>query len=305
MTRRTFRRLVGVFLLIIAGMLYVTRPERVDTSAIPAHEPDLSNGEHMFWAGGCASCHAAPGAEGDAKLVLAGGVELDTPFGLFRVPNISPDAAHGIGGWSQADFLTAMTKGTSPRGEHYYPAFPYTSYKNMRSEDLLDLKAFLDTLPTSQNAVAGHDLSFPFSWRGALGFWKFLYLGGEPPAVAADASDAVKRGAYLLAGPGHCAECHTPRDVFGGLDRSRWLAGGPNPDGKGTIPNITPAPDGIGSWSAKDIAYYLETGFTPEFDSVGGGMASVQQNWAKLPADYREAIAAYLKTVQAVAGEKK
>jgi mono/diheme cytochrome c family protein len=260
-------------------------------------DPDLANGEEMFWAGGCASCHAAPGADGEARLVLSGGVELDTPFGLFRVPNISSDREHGIGGWSQADFLSAMTKGTSPRGEHYYPAFPYTSYRNMRLEDLIDLKAFLDTLPASANVVADHALDFPFSWRGALGFWKALYLDRTPPAAPADAAADVLRGHYLVTGPGHCGECHTPRDALGGLQMDRWLAGGPNPEGKGVIPDITPSKAGLGAWSAADIAYYLESGFTPDFDSVGGAMTSVQKNWAQVRAADREAVAAYLKTV--------
>jgi mono/diheme cytochrome c family protein len=297
MTRRTFRRLVGVFLLFIAAGLYFTRPERIDPAAIPDRTPDLANGERMFWAGGCASCHAAPGASGAAKLVLAGGVELSTPFGLFRVPNISPSPERGIGGWSVADFLNAMTKGTSPEGLHYYPAFPYGSYRNMTAEDLIDMKGYLDTLPASDNVVADHALDFPFSWRSALGVWKLLFLDTTPLPAPADAGHAAARGAYLVAGPGHCAECHTPRNALGGLDTSRWMAGGPNPDGEGTIPNITPSPDGIGSWSAADIAYYLESGFTPDFDSVGGSMTAVQENWARLPAEDREAIAAYLKTL--------
>uniref|UniRef100_UPI003BA943F2 c-type cytochrome n=1 Tax=Stappia sp. TaxID=1870903 RepID=UPI003BA943F2 len=297
MTRRTVFRLFGLALLLVAGLIYLTRPERIGLNAIPTHTADLANGERMFWTGGCASCHAAPGAKGNDKLVLAGGVELDTPFGLFRAPNLSPDPEHGIGGWSEADFVTAMTLGTSPQGTHYYPAFPYTSYRNMRLEDLIDLKAFLDTLPASTNVVADHDLAFPFSWRGTLGFWKALYLKRVPPPAPQDADETVLRGHYLLTGPGHCAVCHTPRDLLGGQDLDRWLAGGPNPDGEGMIPNITPSRSGIGSWSAGDIAYYLESGFTPDFDSVGGSMADVQENWSRVPAADREAIAAYLKTV--------
>lgn len=299
MTRLAFRRLVGVGLLIFAGLLYLTRAERIDAETLPTHTPDPANGEILFWAGGCASCHAAPGATGEARLVMAGGVELETPFGLFRVPNISPDPQAGIGGWTTADFVTAMVKGTSPQGAHYYPAFPYASYKSMRITDVIDLKAYLDTLPASANVVADHDLPFPIPWRGALGFWKALYLDHTPPPPAPDADAQVRRGHYLVAGAGHCAECHTPRDGFGGLDMSRWLAGGPDPEGKGRVPDITAS--GIGAWSAADIAYYLESGFTPDFDSVGGTMASVQQNWAKVPAADREAVAAYLKTLPAAA----
>jgi mono/diheme cytochrome c family protein len=294
--RKTLLRLAGVLIVVAAGALYATRPERV--AAVPERTPDLANGETVFWAGGCASCHAAPGATGDAKLVMAGGLGLKTPFGTFNVPNISSSADHGIGGWTTEEFLTAMVEGTSPDGRHYYPAFPYTSYRHMTGEDLIDLKGFLDTLPASDNTVAGHDLALPYAFRPALGFWKLLYLDAARPQPTQSADATVKRGAYLVSGAGHCAECHTPRDALGGLDMSRWLAGGPDPEGgDGVIPDITQSSTGIADWSATDIAYYLESGFTPDYDSVGGSMTSVQANWAKVPAADREAVAAYLKTL--------
>ncbi|MBA5777584.1 cytochrome c [Stappia sp. F7233] len=297
MRRRTFSRILGFILLVIAAGLWLTRPERIDAAALPEHSPDLANGEVMFWAGGCASCHAAPGAKGEAKLLLEGGLDLKSPFGTFRIPNITPSKTAGIGNWSTADFVTAMVKGTSPDGRHYYPAFPYGSYRTMRFEDLIDLKAFLDTLPSSENAVGDHQLAFPYSIRAGVGVWKMLYLDVELPQTASG-DPIVERGAYLAKGPGHCAECHTPRDFIGGLNLMRWMAGAPDPEGgDGRVPNITPDGDGIGSWAANDIAYFLETGFTPDFDSVGGSMTSVQDNWSRVPAADREAIAAYLKAI--------
>lgn len=110
----------------------------------------------------------------------------------------------------------------------------------------------------------------------------------------------VERGRMLVEGAGHCGECHTPRDRFGGLLRERWLAGAPNPEGKGRIPNITPGGENISAWSAADIAYYLESGFTPEFDTVGGSMVAVQENMAKLSDEDRAAIAAYLLALPAL-----
>ncbi|WP_029058736.1 c-type cytochrome [Stappia stellulata] len=294
--RKSILLLAGVVLLTAAGALYLTRPERV--ASVPDRTPDLANGEAVFWTGGCASCHAAPGASGDDKRIMAGGLALKTPFGTFNVPNISSSAEHGIGGWTTEEFLTAMVEGTSPDGRHYYPAFPYTSYRHMSGDDLVDLKGFLDTLPASDNTVAGHDLAFPYAFRPALGFWKLLYLDAARPTPPQSADDLVKRGAYLVTGAGHCAECHTPRDALGGLDMTRWLAGGPDPEGgDGMIPDITQSSDGIADWSATDIAYYLESGFTPDYDSVGGSMTSVQENWARAPAADREAVAAYLKTL--------
>ncbi|MDH3582155.1 MAG: cytochrome c [Hyphomicrobiales bacterium] len=288
-------------LAIAAAALFwlLTLPRPLAAAALPDYAGDPVNGERMFWAGGCASCHAARGAKGDDKLKLVGGLALNTPFGVFRAPNISPDPQTGIGGWSALDLVNAMQRGLAPDGRHYYPAFPYASYARMRTADIIDLKVFLDTLPAVRNTVAGHDLNFPFNVRRGLGLWKLVYLSDEPVVEPAVTDALVKRGRYLVEGPGHCGECHTPRDVAGGVKPAAWLSGAPNPEGKGIIPNITPHGEGLKVWSAKDIAYYLESGFTPEFDSVGGAMVAVQENMAQLPADDRAAIAAYLKTVPA------
>jgi mono/diheme cytochrome c family protein len=231
--------------------------------------------------------------------VLAGGLALKSPFGTFHAPNISPDETAGIGGWTLAEFGDAMKRGTGRRGEHLYPAFPYASYARMTVKDIGDLYGYLKTLPKSASVPPGHDLPFPFNMRLLLGGWKFLYLNEAPRVVLADASETVKHGQYLVEGPGHCGECHTPRDVLGGLKTDEWLAGGPNPEGEGRIPDITPVEGKFGDWSAGDIAGYLETGFTPDFDSVGGAMVAVQKNMARLPKEDREAIAAYLKAVPA------
>ncbi len=278
--------------------LYLTQPERVSAAELPTRAPDLANGELVFHAGGCAGCHAAPGAKDEARLVLAGGLQLATPFGTFTVPNISP-SEEGIGGWSQADFVTALKHGTSPEGQHYYPAFPYTSYARMTDEDLLDLQGYIMTLPPSDSQPPGHALGFPFNIRRGLGLWKLLYLDPGPVMVVGD-DPQLLRGRYLVEGPGHCAECHTPRDMIGGLKTGQWLGGAPNPEGPGVIPNITPGGKNVGSWAAADIAYFLETGFTPDFDSVGGSMVEVVANISQLPPGDRDAIAAYLQAIPAI-----
>lgn len=285
--------------LAAGALLYgLTLPRPIPAEALPALEGDPENGRLVFWAGGCASCHAAPGAKEEAdKLRLGGGLALETDFGTFYAPNISPDLETGIGGWTRADFVNAMVRGVSPNGTHYYPAFPYTSYQRMTFEDLIDLKAFMDTLEPVSNRPPDHALPFPFNVRRGLGLWKRLYLDGAPfePDQARDKK--WNRGAYLVQGPSHCGECHTPRDRFGGLKYSHSLSGAHNPDGDGVIPNITPSDQGIGDWSEADIVYSLETGFLPDFDSFGGSMVSVQENMARLPAEDRDAIAHYLKSV--------
>lgn len=287
-----------------AGFWILTTPQKVDDDVLAALKPgDVAKGEQVFWAGGCASCHAAPGTSGDARKVLAGGHELVSDFGTFVTPNISP-SPQGIGTWTQTDFANAMLKGVGRQGEHLYPSFPYTSYTKMQPQDVADLFAYMKTLPPSDNVALGHRLGFPFSIRRGLGLWKQLYLSDAPAVELANASDQVKRGQYLTEALGHCGECHTPRNLIGGLDKNRWLAGALSAekggDGKqGVVPNITSGEGGIGEWSEGEIAYALESGFTPDFDSLGGSMADVIANMAHLTEDDRNAIAAYLKAIPA------
>ncbi len=288
---------IAVALALLGGAAFwlLTEPKPLSAAEVPDRPGDPAKGELLFWAGGCASCHAAPGAKGDDKLILSGGEPIVSPFGTFHPPNISPDKQHGIGSWSTLDFVNAMKRGLGPGGEHLYPSFPYTSYQRMAVADIVDLKAYLDTLPPVATDSPQHELPFPFGIRRGLGLWKLLYLDGATFEPDPTKSDEINRGAYLVEGPGHCNECHTPRNALGALDFSRHLAGAPNPSGKGFIPNITGGKGGIGDWSAEDIENFLETGMTPDFDSVGGTMVEVQENMARLPASDRAAIAAYLK----------
>ncbi len=284
-----------------AGFWLLTGPDRLEASEIADVEAgDATRGETVFWAGGCASCHAAPGADGEQRLQLGGGLELSTEFGTFVAPNISSHPEDGIGAWSEEDFLNAMMRGVSPDGRHYYPAFPYTSYARMDPQDVADLFAFMKTLPAVEGEAGEHKLGFPFNIRRGLGLWKAQHLDSDPILTLPDnAPEELLRGRYLVEGPGHCGECHSPRDFSGGIKRDEWLAGAVSAEGDGVVPNITPGDDGIGGWSQSDIAFYLESGFTPDFDSVGGAMVSVQKNMAQLDDTDRQAIAAYLKAVEA------
>ena len=307
-----------VFLLLFllsglaAGLFYIlTMPSLLTAADLPNHEPDLKNGGYIFHAGGCASCHAAP-ASGKCntlkiqdELKLVGGRCLKTDFGTFYVPNISPDKENGIGGWSALDFINAMARGVSPSGSHYYPAFPFTSYQRMKLEDLIDLKAYLDTLPPVKSDVPDHDLVLLFRMRRGLGLWKLLYLDGELFVPNPSKSAEINRGAYLVRGPGHCGECHTPRNLIGGFLADKAYSGAAAAEGEGFVPNITPHKDGLGSWSKADIVELLETGFLPDFDVIGGAMTEVQENMAKLTAEDREAIAGYLKSLKPIASKKR
>ncbi len=296
-----------VILAVIAAAVgfgvfwFITIPGTVPATALGPHTPNLDNGKTMFFAGGCASCHATPNQPDKTR--LGGGVALKSPFGTFYAPNISPDRNDGIGTWSEADFVTAMTKGTTPDGRHYYPAFPYASYQRMRPADLRDLFAYLKTLPLVQGKARGHDLGFPFNIRRTVGVWKFLFLDGKPFMPDPRQSTAWNRGAYLVNGPGHCAECHSPRNLLGGIASDQRFAGGPSPDGEGWVPNITQ--HGLGKGSEAEIAKLLESGEVPGGDTVGGEMAKVVGNTKNLSAADRAAMAAYLKSLAAVEGPKQ
>jgi mono/diheme cytochrome c family protein len=298
--RRVVLALLVLALLGAGGFWFVTAPSKVAADALPAHTPDLANGEVMFHAGGCNACHAAPDQEDKTK--LGGGTELKSPYGSFYPPNISPDPRDGIGGWSETNFVTAMWKGTSPDGQHYFPAFPYPSYQHMKLEDVRDLFAYLRTLPPVQGKARGHDVAFPFNIRRLVGGWKFLYLDGKPFTPDLAQSAQWNRGAYLVNGPGHCAECHSPRNALGGIVERQRFAGGPSPDGDGWIPNITQA--GIGDYSVGDIEEILTTGHTPD-DSVGGAMVAVMRNTAELSKEDRAAMAVYIKSLPPVEGPKQ
>ena len=262
------------------------------TPAAFDRDVNLENGRTLFHAGGCTSCHAVPNQ--DDKLRLGGGYALKSPFGTFHVPNISPHKQDGIGSWSVTDFIRAMREGTSPDGRNYYPAFPYTSYQRMSREDLRDLFAFMQTLPAVEGKAPDHDLPFPYNIRRGVGLWKLAFLDGKPFAPDPSKPDSWNRGAYLVNGPGHCAECHSERNFAGAIIEERRFAGGPDPEGRGSVPNITPSPSGIGGWTEDDLVTLLTTGETPNFDTVGGPMGSVVHNTAQLPEADRRAIAEYL-----------
>ncbi|MDQ2695855.1 MAG: cytochrome c [Pseudomonadota bacterium] len=266
-------------------------------AAAGAEQEILQRGEYLLHAGGCISCHTDGDAGEDG--FLAGGLALETAFGTFYAPNITPDPDTGISTWSDADFIRALTQGLSPDGRHYYPAFPYTAYAGMTRDDLLALKAYLFSLKPARRDRRPHDLPWYVSSRLPLGLWKWLNF--QPGEFRPDPQQSAgwNRGAYLVRHLGHCGECHTPRTWTGGLDRERALAGNPDGPEGDAVPNITPDPDtGIGDWSAYDIEYLLETGTLPDGDFVGGTMSRVvDDGTSHLTDDDRKAIGVYLKAL--------
>jgi mono/diheme cytochrome c family protein len=286
---------IAAAVILLAALWVVTAPQTIPESALSPHTPDLANGRTMFLIGGCSSCHAVPEQENAAR--LGGGLVLNSPFGMFYMPNISSDKKDGIGAWTEAQFVTAMVKGTSPAGEHLYPALPYTSYQRMRFDDLRDLFSYLKTLPAISGKVRDHALSFPFNIRRAIGLWKFLFLDGKPFTPDPAQSAQWNRGAYLVNGPGHCAECHSPRNFLGAIVAGQRFAGGPSPNGQGGVPDITQRK--LHDWKVEELVETLATGMTADADLVGGLMMEVVSNTRQLSAADRDAIAVYLKSLTA------
>ena len=297
---------VLVLLLVLAALggaafWFLTSPDRQSAGLepIPQGDPDLANGETVFYAGGCTSCHAVP--EHEDKLRLGGGYPLRSPYGTFYVPNISPHPRDGIGSWTAEQFARAMRAGVSPDGRHYYPSFPYTSYQRMSAADLRDLFAFIKTLPPVEGRVRDHDLPFPYSVRRGLGLWKLAFLDGELFRPDPARSASWNRGAYLAEGPGHCAECHSARNALGVIPAESRYAGGPNPEGgRGWVPNITP--HGLKDWTRSDVEEILSSGMTPEGDFVGSTMSAVVGNTSKLPDADRSAMAEFILSLPAREG---
>ncbi|EYD73563.1 Putative diheme cytochrome c-553 [Rubellimicrobium mesophilum DSM 19309] len=287
---------VAVVALVGAGAAWwLTAPDNLPASALDGVTGDAGRGQVLFAAAGCGSCHIAPGAEETDSPVLSGGRRFATQFGTFVAPNISP-SPQGIGDWSDYQVVNAVMRGVDDEGRHLYPAFPWNAYNKATVQDVADIVAYIRTLPPSDAGSLPHELSFPFDIRQSLGGWKLLFEHRDW-VLQGDLTPEQERGRYLVEALGHCGECHTPRNALGGLDRSAWLAGAPDPAGKGRVPNITPA--GL-DWSEDDIVTMLQSGFTPDYDVVGGEMAQVVRNTAQLSDEDRAAIAAYLKAVPPV-----
>jgi mono/diheme cytochrome c family protein len=267
------------------------------------YHPDLANGQAIFTAGNCSACHMTPGQDDRAQ--LAGGLKLKSPFGTFVTPNISSDKQFGIGGWTEAQFVNAMKRGTGRHGEHLYPAFPYSAYSLMKTSDVRDLFAYLQTLPAIARPTAPHELKFPYGLRPAVGFWKLLFFKPHEFTPDPKQSAAWNRGAYLAEGPAHCAECHTPRNALGGMEMDQLYAGAPNLEAGGRFANnITPSKDGIGDWSEQDIADFLKSGTDKCFNEPTG-MKDVIASTGKLSDADVAALATYIHALPPKAGNGK
>ncbi|MEX1311493.1 MAG: cytochrome c [Candidatus Sulfomarinibacteraceae bacterium] len=285
--------------LAAAGILFVVTAAHPSGRALPSHLPDPTNGEVIYHAGGCISCHKASATAGVTGLP-SGGAEFPTPVGTFWPGNLTPDPETGLGSWTEEQFVDAMMDGVSPEGRHYFPAFPYPAYRNMRVEDVLDLWAYLNSLEPVRSPGRDADVAVSGLARRSVGLWKRLALGEAGIDQDPDRSSSWNRGAYLANAPGHCGECHTPRNALMISDSRRAFAGGPHPRGdKGAVPSLLDLA-GRGRYTdVSDLTLALQYGETLGYDRLSsGGMADIQMNLAMLPEDDLRAIAEYLLSLE-------
>ncbi len=296
-------RFAGATLTLLTLALAVTpvpyAAERPGATATPTQR-----GEYVFRLTGGCGCHTDYKNKG---ALLAGGRAIKTPFGTVFGTNITPDSETGLGQWSEGDFIRAMTLGVRKDGQDLFPVFPYPSFTRMSEADLKDLWAYLKTVPAIRRDNRAHELLPPFGIRLGLRPWKALNFTPGPFRADPAQSEQVNRGAYIMQALGHCAECHTERNLMGALKPAMSYAGSlDGPEGQ-LAPNITPDEEtGSGKWSVKDIAYYLQTGSKPDGDEAEGLMSEMIEHGFSHVADADlAAIAAYEKTLKPIAHKVK
>lgn len=277
---------IGIVILLSIVFYWLFNEPSVESGTISSSEDNIQRGEYLVNAGGCISCHIGTDGEG-----LRGGLSLESDFGTFYVPNITPDLSTGIGGWDSEDFLLAMKHGRSPRGSFYFPAFPYKAYAGMTDQDVLDVAAYLMAQAPIENEVPGHETPIWLN-RWMMAAWNKMADRSSPLPLDSDVNALVERGAYLARSLGHCGECHTPRNAFGISVLDQEFAGATMGESHADAINS----EALLGWSEEDFAFFLFLGMKPDGEFVGGEMEGViEHNTSQLTDEDREAMAAFFK----------
>jgi mono/diheme cytochrome c family protein len=291
----------GLALIAVLGLVafwVLSMPRPIAEAALPKHAANVENGQLIYNIGGCHSCHK-PAAEGADAALPSGGTPLKTPVGTLYPPNITPDTDTGIGAWSDIQFVNAMQRGIAPDGSHLIPAFPYTSYARMNVADVLDLKAYLMSLKPVNVKSRPHELLAEPLVRRGIGLWKWAGLDTTPWTTNPNQSAEWNLGSYLVNAPGHCGECHTPRNIFMASNMGAYLAGGPHPDGQGKVPSLHGLIERSRYKDKADLVLAFQNGELLGYDKMSsGGMGAVQTNISKLPQSHVEAIAEFVTSLK-------
>ena len=258
----------------------------------PQEFTQIERGRYLAVLSDCASCHTVPGS----NQPFAGGRPIETPFGNILAPNITPDPETGIGSWSDDAFDAAIRKGLRRNGSRLYPAMPYTAYTKMSRDDVLAIRAYLNTVTPVRNAVVANALPFPFNIRASMRVWNALYFKQGDYEPDTQKSAEWNRGAFLVDGPGHCGACHTPKTFLGGDKTSQYLRGGFLQGW--SAPDITnDARVGVGAWSTEDLVAYLKSGHNRVTAATGPMAEVVSLSTEHMTDPDLKAIATYLKSL--------
>ena len=278
--------LLGASLCLLAGGAVA--------QSLAAAGDAVTRGAYLARAGDCVSCHTAQGGQ-----PFAGGLRMDTPFGYLLTPNITPDAASGIGSWSADDFYRALHHGVNKRGQDMFPVMPFDFYTRITREDSDAIYAYLRSVAPVKNAVVVNHLRFPFNQRWSMAVWRELYFNEGTFKPDPAKSSAWNRGAYLVEGLGHCSACHSPRNALGGIEKDKAFTGA-TIDGWFALNLTSELHTGLGSWTAEQIATYLKTGAAAGKTTSLGPMAEVVKNSTSYMNDADLlAMGAYLKDLPA------
>jgi mono/diheme cytochrome c family protein len=292
-------------IMIIPGPMAFATGQRValaqyqpNPTGVPAdftQTDPLARGQYLAHAADCEACHTAEGGK-----PLAGGRPFKTDFGTIYSPNITPDIKTGIGGWSDADFLTALHQGRDKNGQHLYPAFPYAAYTYLTDQDVMAIKAYIFSMPAVSKVAPPNTLRFPYNQRSLMAIWALLYDPNQRFEPVADRSASWNRGAYLVESLGHCGDCHTPRTLLQALNNRDKFGGGMAEGWRAYNLSSDPT-SGIGSWSKEEMLEYLSTGHSSNRGSAFGPMAqAVHLSFQNLTASDLGAIIEYVRSVPAV-----
>ena len=277
---------------LAAALLLVGTTASLAGDSDPQEFTQIERGRYLAVLSDCASCHTVPGS----NQPFAGGRAIETPFGNIVAPNITPDPETGIGSWSDEQFDAAVRKGIARNGSHLYPAMPYNAYTKMSRDDVLAIRAYLNTLVPVRNAAEANTLPFPFNIRAAMRVWNALYFNEGDYQPNPHQSTEWNRGAFLVDGPGHCGACHTPKTALGGDKTGQYLEGAYLQGW--SAPDITnDSRLGLGAWSKHDLVAYLKSGHNRVTAATGPMGEVVTLSTAFMTDPDLNAIATYLKSL--------
>ena len=300
---RTLARSITLLCLLAAAALCAACSHGRDTAApsaiklgermSPGPWGEISRGRYLVRAGDCVACHTA-----DGGVPFAGDRAIPTPFGTLYSSNLTPDPDTGIGRWNDEDFYRAMHEGIDRQGNHLYPAFPYPWYTRLSRDDVLAIKAYLDTLAPVRQAHRANELPWPLNQRGVMAGWNGMFFDAGTYRPDPKRSAQWNRGAYLVKGLGHCGACHSAKNLAGAVDEDDPLTGGfaENAFAPSLAGGVR---DGLGSWTEQDIVEYLGTGRNSRTSAAGPMAQVVQDSTQYLSKPDLQAIATYLKSLPA------